>query len=87
MGDEAEESEGEEMNNRVKMFDYWAFHGDGSVQFFQITEGRISDYRHYANSKDAPVAILDERTWCPGFVGPILPLRYHGRSYYGPTGD
>ena len=65
----------------VKMFDYWAFHNDGSVQFFQITEGEITDYREYENEKDAPVFRIHEGSFNPNFVGPSRMLRYHGRSY------
>ena len=74
--------------SRVKMFDYWGFHSDGSVQFFQIAEGQITDYREYDRVEDAPIALINERSWNPNFVGPIVPLRYHGRSYIGPpTGE
>ena len=69
------------MSETVKMFDYWAFLNDGSAQFFQICEGEIVDYREYDRAEDAPVMIMDERTFNPHFVGPVLGLRYHGRSY------
>ena len=55
--------------NMVKMFDYWAFHNDGSAQFFQICEGEIVDYHEYANAKDAPIVLLRND------------IRYHGQSY------
>ena len=73
------------MTDTVKMFDYWAFHNDGSVQFFQITEGDITDYREYECENDAPVMIVNERSFNPSFVGPIRALRYHGRSYFMPA--
>ncbi len=60
------------MTDTVKMFDYWAFHDDGRVQFFQICEGKIMDYREYDRVEDAPVLLLDDD------------LRYHGRSYIAP---
>jgi hypothetical protein len=63
------------------MFDYWAFHNDGSAQFFQICEGVIVDYREYERAEEAPVMIMDERMFNPNFVGPVIGLRYHGRSY------
>lgn len=63
------------------MFDYWAFHKDGSAQFFQICNGTIINYREYADAKNAPVMLIDESTWNPDFIGPINGLRYHGRSY------
>ena len=69
----------------VKMFDYWAFRNDGTVQFFQITEGEITEYREYERKEDAPIVLIDERTWNPGFVGPVRGLRYHGRSYVRPV--
>lgn len=69
----------------VKMFDYWAFHGDGRVQFFQVCEGEVFDYREYERVEDAPVVLIDESTWNPAFVGPTVPLRYHGRSYLAPS--
>ena len=71
----------------VKMFDYWGFRGDGSVHFFQICEGEIIQYHKYDRIEDAPIVLIDERTWNPGFVGPIVPLRYHGRSYVAPTSE
>lgn len=55
----------------VKMFDYWAFLGDGRVQFTQIREGEISDHRIYERIEDAPIVLLGDRP----------ELRYHGRSY------
>ena len=73
------------MIETVKMFDYWAFHDDGQVQFFQICEGEITDYREYDCIEDTPVALLDERSWNTGFIGPIVPMRYHGRSYAMPA--
>ena len=66
------------MIEAVKMFDYWAFHDDGRVQFFQITEGEITDYREYACPKDAPIIKVNE---IEGIIGPVRDLRYHGRSY------
>jgi len=69
----------------VKMFDYWAFHNNGSVQFFQICEGVLTDYREYEREEDAPVTIINERSFNPNFVGPTRELRYHGRSYVAPV--
>ena len=71
--------------DHVKMFDYWAFHGDGRVQFFQIVEGEITEYREYDRLEDAPVALIDESAWNPNFVGPTRQLRYHGESYVRPV--
>jgi len=73
------------MGETVKMFDYWAFHGDGRVQFFQICNGRIFDYREYECEEDAPVLIINERSFNSSFIGPVRDLRYHGRSYIAPT--
>lgn len=69
----------------VKMFDYWAFLSDGCVQFFQIAEGKITDYREYDRIEDAPIMLIDKRLWNPEFIGPIQSLRYHGRSYVRPA--
>lgn len=69
------------MNDIVKMFDYWAFHNDGTVQFFQICEGRIYNYQEYDRVEDAPVMFIDERSFNSDFIGPLRELRYHGRSY------
>jgi hypothetical protein len=73
------------MTDTVKMFDYWAFLSDGRVQFFQITEGKITEYREYEKQEDAPIFLIDERSWNPSFVGPVRTLRYHGRSYEIPA--
>lgn len=73
------------MNDRVEVCDWWAFHDDGSVQFVQVTEGEVTDYRDYENAKDAPIFIIDERSWNRGFVGPIIPMTYHARLYYRPA--
>ncbi len=70
----------------VKMFDYWAFHNDGRVQFIQVCQGEILDYQEYAKIEDAPVALINERSWNPEFIGPLRELRYHGRSYVVPRG-
>ena len=59
--------------DKLKMFDYWAFHKDGSVQFFQICEGKIIDYQEYSDVKDAPVVLFNDQ------------LRYHGQSYFKPN--
>jgi len=59
----------------VKMFDYWAFHDSGMVQFIQICEGEITDYREYAKIEDAPITLIGD--------GPEL--RYHGRAYEKPA--
>lgn len=59
----------------VKMFDYWAFLGDGSVQFTQVCEGQVSDHRMYDRIEDAPIVLIGD--------GPEL--RYHGRSYLVPA--
>ena len=70
------------MIETVKMFDYWAFHDDGQVQFFQVCQGKVIDYRHYDKVEDAPIALIGE--------GPEL--RYHGavliiwRAYLAPVG-
>ena len=69
----------------VKMFDYWAFHNNGTVQFFQVVEGQLTDYREYDRVEDAPVVLIDERSWNPTFVGPIRELRYYGRSCVAPV--
>ena len=61
------------MSETVKMFDYWAFHDDGQVQFFQICEGEIVDYREYASVKESPVFLLQDD------------MRYHGQSYIVPV--
>ena len=60
------------MIETVKMFDYWAFHDDGSVQFFQILNGEIFDYQYYNKPEDAPVFRMRPD------------IRYHGRSYEAP---
>jgi len=73
------------MIDTVKMFDYWAFHNDGRVQFIQICEGEIIDYREYERREDAPIYIINERSFSPDFIGPVRELRYHGRSYVMPT--
>ncbi len=65
------------MMDTVKMFDYWAFHDDGSVQFIQICEGEIVVYREYERVEDAPIALLKWSDDAPD-------LRYHGRSYEAP---
>ncbi len=65
------------MRDIVKMFDYCAFHDDGHVQFFQITEGQLTDYREYARPEDAPVMRVDLFEG----IAPPRDLRYHGRSY------
>lgn len=70
--------------NTVKIFDYWAFHGDGRVQFFQICEGKITDYREYACPEDAPIIQVNE---AEGIIGPVHDLRYYGRSYVAPDHD
>ena len=57
----------------VKMFDYWAFHNDGTAQFFQVCNGEISDYRYYDNVKDAPIVLLRDD------------IRYHGKAYKVPV--
>ena len=69
------------MIETVKMFDYWAFHDSGFVQFFQICEGEIFDYREYDRVEDSPIAILK----IPLMTGPDL--RYHGRSYLAPVAN
>ena len=61
------------MIETVKMFDYWAFHDAGNVQFFQICEGEIVDYREYASVKESPVFLLRDD------------MRYHGRTYIAPA--
>lgn len=71
----------EKGGTQVKMFDYWAFHNDGTVQFFQICQGQIFDYREYDRVEDAPVMFIDERSFNSSFIGPLRGLRYHGRSY------
>ncbi len=68
----------------VKMFDWWSFNDDGAVQFFQICNGEIIDYQEYTDKKDAPVFLINERAFNRDFVGPIVPLSYHGRSYIAP---
>ena len=75
------------MIDTVKMFDYWAFHDDGTVQFFQVCQGEIIQYRKYARLEDAPIALIDDRTFNPNFVGPVRELRYHGRAYEAPAPD
>lgn len=75
------------MIGTVKMFDYWAFHDCGRVQFFQVTEGKITDYREYDRVEDAPVALLNERSFNRNFVGPCRDLRYHCQSYIAPDHD
>ncbi len=72
------------LSDTVKMFDYWAFHNDGTVQFIQICDGEVFDYREYDRVEDAPIVVIDERSWNPSFIGPIRGLRYHGRSYVAP---
>ncbi len=57
----------------IKQFDYWAFHRNGSVQFYRIREGEVADYREYDRVEDAPVLVLDPE------------LRYHGQSYLVPA--
>jgi hypothetical protein len=71
--------------DKVTVFDYWAFHDNGNVQFFQVTGGEVTDYRRYLHPEEAPVIRIDERTWNPDFVGPIRHLRYYGQSYVKPV--
>ncbi len=59
----------------VKMFDYWAFHDDDTVQFFQICEGKIVDYQYFEDAKDAPVVLMRGD------------IRYHGRAYVAPVNE
>jgi hypothetical protein len=61
--------------NTVKMFDYWSFPDDGTVQFFQVCNGEVVDYRHYAKVENAPTALIGN--------GPEL--RYHGTAYIAPN--
>ena len=61
------------MIKTVKIFDYWAFHDAGNVQFFQICEGELVDYREYASVRDSPVFLLRDD------------MRYHGRAYIAPV--
>ena len=61
------------MIEAVKMFDYWSFPNDGTVQFFQICEGKVIDYRHYESVQDAPIALLRDD------------VRYHGEAYVAPV--
>jgi len=75
------------MTETVKMFDYWAIHDDWSVQFFQITEGEVTKYREYDCIDDAPIVLIDERSFNPTYIGPIRRLRYHGQSYIAPVHD
>ncbi len=74
------------MAETVKMFDYWSFHNDGSSQFFQICEGEIVQYQEYCCPEDAPIVHINEQSWS-SFVGPIVPMSYHGRSYVAPASE
>lgn len=62
------------MIDTLKMFDYWSFPKDGTVQFFQVCEGHVIQFIHYDRVEDAPIALIGE--------GPQL--RYHGRAYDKP---
>ena len=64
----------------VNWFDYWSFHDDGSTQFFQVKEGELVRYQEF-DPGYAPILHINERTFNPGFAGPVMGLRYHGRSY------
>ena len=39
----------------VEMFDYWAFHADGSAQLFTIMDGEVIDYFEIDRPEDEPV--------------------------------
>lgn len=71
--------------DKVEVFEYWSFNRLGGVQMFTVTHGEVTEYREYADRNDAPLFIVNERTWNPGFVGPIVPISYYGRAYDRPV--